>query len=66
MAVYNPLKGRQVVFLADSTKLREFEVGPSPSYPRLTRRVVGRGEIGAPMDTTVTVAPPSGSRSVTS
>jgi FdhD protein len=55
MAVYNPLKGRQVVLLADSTKLREFEVGPSLSDPRLTRRVAGRDETGAPIDTTVTM-----------
>jgi FdhD protein len=58
MAVYNPLKGRQAVFLNDSTKMREFEVGPRPSDPRLTRRVAGRDESGAPIDTTVTVERP--------
>jgi hypothetical protein len=58
MAVYNPLKSRQVVFLADSTKLREFGLGLSPSDLRLTWRVVGREETGAPIDSTVTVAPP--------
>ena len=58
MAVYNPLKGRQAVFLTDSTKMREFEVGPRPSDPRLTRRVAGRDETGAPIDTTVTVERP--------
>jgi len=58
MAVYNPLKGRQAVFLNDSTKMREFEVGPRPSDPRLTQRVSGRDETGATIDTTVTVERP--------
>lgn len=58
MAVYNPLKGRRAVFLTESTKMREFEVGPRPSDLRLTRRVAGRDETGAPVGTTVTVERP--------
>ncbi|MEK9945167.1 MAG: formate dehydrogenase accessory sulfurtransferase FdhD [Alphaproteobacteria bacterium] len=38
--------------------MREFEVGPRPDDARLTRRVAGRDEAGAEIDTTVTVERP--------
>ena len=38
--------------------MREFEVGPNPADPRLTRRVVGLDETGAEIETAVTVERP--------
>ncbi len=38
--------------------MREFEVGPNPADPRLTRRVTGRDETGAEIETAVTVERP--------
>ena len=38
--------------------MREFEVGPNPHDPRLTRRVAGRDETGAEVETAVTVERP--------
>ncbi|MDA0368325.1 MAG: formate dehydrogenase accessory sulfurtransferase FdhD [Proteobacteria bacterium] len=38
--------------------MREFEVGPNPHDPRLTRRVTGRDETGAEVETAVTVERP--------
>jgi len=38
--------------------MHEFEVGPDPHDPRLTRRVVGRDETGAEVETAVTVERP--------
>ena len=38
--------------------MKEFEVAPNPSDPRLTRRVVGADQSGAPVETSVTVERP--------
>ena len=38
--------------------MREFEVGPDPQNPRLTRRVAGRDENGLAVETAVTVERP--------
>ena len=38
--------------------MKEFEVAPNPSDPRLTRRVVGSDQSGAPVETSVTVERP--------
>ena len=37
---------------------REFEVAPDPADPRLTERVVGTDQLGAPVETAVTVERP--------
>ncbi len=37
---------------------REFEVAPNPADPRLTERVVGTDQLGAPVETAVTVERP--------
>ncbi len=38
--------------------MREFEVGPNPSDPRLTRKVAGRDQTGAEVETAVTIERP--------
>ena len=61
MAVYNPLKVAGCFSFGHeerSDAMREFEVGPRPDDERLTRRVAGRDESGAEIDTTVTVERP--------
>ena len=62
MAGYIPLsraaRGIGAAARGCERNMREFEVGPNPSDPRLTRKVAGRDQTGTEVETAVTVERP--------
>ena len=50
--------GRTRTSVGPKPAMGEFEVAPNPADPRLTERVVGTDQAGAPLETTVTVERP--------